>query len=132
MPQHRIDVRCAFDTLARRHHSVKPVKETLLNENVEYLGHISTLVGLEPTGKHITAIRDTPAPIDQSLGLANKTQLRSFIGLVKYARRYIKNCGTLRVPLNQLLKDESDGIWRPWHQLAFVTLKHAIAFTKGV
>jgi len=89
---------------------------------------------VEPTGKHANAIRDMPAPIDHSLGLVNKTQLRSFTGLVKYARRYIKNCGTLPDPLiNQLPKDESDGIWRPRHELAFVvTLKHAIAFTKGV
>ena len=73
-----------------------------------------------------------PAPIDHSLGLVSKKQLRSFIGLVKYVWRYIKNCGTLCDPLNQLLKDEFDGIWRPRHELAFVTLKHAIDFTKGV
>ena len=46
VPQHRIDVRCAFDKLVRRHHSLKPVKATVLDENIEYLGHISTPQGL--------------------------------------------------------------------------------------
>ena len=73
-----------------------------------------------------------PPPIDKSLGLVNKTQLRSFIGLVKYVRRYIKNCGLLCDPLNQLLKDDSDGIWCPHHELAFTSLKHEIAYSQGV
>ena len=92
VPQHRGDARAAFDRLARRHHSVKPAKANILNNGIEYLGHISTPSGLKPTDKHVKAIRETPPPIDKSFGLVNKTQLRSFAGLVKYVRRYIKTC----------------------------------------
>ena len=91
---------------------MKPSKATLLNKDTAYPGHISTPQGLRPTDKHMKAIRDMPPPSDVSLGLVNKSQLRSFIGLVKYVRRYIKGCGLLCGPLNQLLKDDSDGIWR--------------------
>ena len=132
VPQHRGDVRAAFDRLARRHHAVKPIKANILNDNIEYLGHISTPEGLKPTDKHVKAIREMPPPIDKSLGLVNKTQLRSFIGLVKYVRRYIKNCGLLCDPLNQLLKDDSDGKWLAHHELAYASLKHEIAYSQGV
>ena len=132
VPKHRVDVRAAFDRLARRHHAVKPAKANVLNDDIEYLGHISTPDGLRPTDKHVKAIREMPPPIDHSVGLVNKTQLRSFIGLVKYVRRYIKNCGLLCDPLNQLLKDDSDRICRAHHELAFQSLKHDIAYSKGV
>ena len=35
VPQHRGDVRAAFDRLARRHHAVKPVKANILNDDIE-------------------------------------------------------------------------------------------------
>ena len=71
VPQHRGDVRAAFDRLARRHHAVKPSKANILNGNIEYLGHISTPEGLKPTNKHVKAIREMPPPIDKSLAAPN-------------------------------------------------------------
>ena len=73
VPQHRGGVRAAFDRLARRHHAVKPVKANILNDDIEYLGHISTPSGLKPTDKHVKAIREMPPSIDKLLGLLNKT-----------------------------------------------------------
>ena len=81
------DVRAAFDRLARRHHAVKPAKANVLNDEIEYLGHISTPEGLRPTDKHVKAIREMPPPIDHSVGLVNKTQLRSFIVHHRIVRR---------------------------------------------
>ena len=45
VPRRRVAVRAAFDRLARRHHAAKPIKANILNDNIEYLGHISTPEG---------------------------------------------------------------------------------------
>ena len=129
---HRVDVRQAFGRMAARHHSVKPPKASILRKDVEYLGHISTPEGLRATPKHVEAIRDMPPPLDEDTGKINKTSLRSFIGLVKYVRRYIKDCGRLCDPLNQQLRDDADGKWSAVQDMVFNRLKHEIIYSKGV
>ena len=131
LEDHRRDMRQALDRMARRHHSVKPEKAAILQKILEYLGHMSTPNGTRPTAKHIQAIVDMPAPIDEETGLINKTSLRSFIGLVKYVRRYIPDCGRLCDPLNQQLTDDADGVWTAVADMVFGRLKFEIAFTKG-
>ena len=130
--EHRSDVRQAFDRLARRWHSVKPTKASLLRPNVEYLGHISTPRGLMPSDKHVKAIKEMPPPLDEDSGLVSKTRLRSFLGMVKFERRYIKNCGRLCDPLNQELRDDASGVWTAEMDMVFNRLKTEIVFTKGV
>ena len=97
---------------------------------MEYLGHISTPTGLRPTLKHVSAIVDMPPPLGRD-GKVNKTMLKSFIGMVKYSRRYIPKCGKVCNALNSQLRDDADGIWTQEHQAAMYKLKHRIAHTKG-
>ena len=52
--------------------------------------------------------------------------------MVKYSRRYIKNCASVCEPLNNLLTDGSDGVWRDEHQQAISYLKKCISESKGV
>ena len=107
--------------------SVKSEKGNILRPEVEYLGHISTKSGLRPTDKHVKAIVEMPPPVDKENGKINKTSLRSFIGMVKYDRRYIANCGKLCEPLNSQLKDDADGVWGPVHDMVFTRLKLEMA-----
>ena len=131
LAEHRQDVTEVWTRLACRGHSLKPSKTSILKDDVEYLGHISTPEGLKPTNKHVRAIVDMPAPVDAS-GRVDKTRLRSFLGMVKYSRRYIKMCAKVCEPLNALLTEASDGVWREEHQRAADYLKKCIAETKGV
>ena len=65
-------------------------------------------------------------------GTVNMTSLRSFIGMCKYLRRYLKDCAKHCMKLNELLCNDSDGKWTEGHAQAWDALKHDVATTKGV
>ena len=69
-------------------------------------------------------VQNFPVPITQK-------QLRGFLGLCNYYRRFVKNYARICVPLNALLKKEvkinfSPSDWTPQCQTAFETLKQAL------
>jgi len=129
--EHRASMLRVFSRLARRQHSIKPSKLNILQAEARYLGHISTEEGLKPTGEHVTAITEMPYPAYED-GTVNMTSLRSFIGMCKYLRRYLKDCAKHCMKLNELLCNDSDGKWTEGHAQAWDALKHDVATTKGV
>ena len=98
--------------LASRGHSLKPSKVKLLQEEVEYLGHISTPQGIKITPGQRDAIIKMPYPLN-SEGEVDETRLRSFIGLANFSRRYIDNFAMHAYLLNGLLRKDPQG-FGPW------------------
>ncbi|GBG68721.1 hypothetical protein CBR_g3263 [Chara braunii] len=70
---------------------------------VLYLGHVLDGDGIKPEDSKITAIRDWPTP-------RTLTELRSFLGLANYYRKFVRNFSTIAAPLRRLLKKEA--IWQ--------------------
>ena len=70
-----------------------------------------------------------PAYLDQT---SNITSLRSFIGMVKYLRRYIKYCAKFCSVLNGLLCNDSDLLWKQRHQEAWGSLVKAVVENVGI
>ena len=128
---HRTDVAENLTKLAEKHHTIKPKKMKVLPERFKYLGHIVTREGTQPSDDHVKAIRDMPEPLLGD-GTIDESGLRSFIGMVKYLRRYIMNCGHLCSKLNELLTKDSDKRWDEPHQHVFDRLKELVVTSKGV
>ena len=64
---------------------------------VEYLGHRISKNGLHPTIEKVRAISDAPTP-------TNMTQLKSFLGIVKYYSKFLPSLSSTLAPLYRLLQ----------------------------
>ena len=65
--------------------------------SVKFLGHLTTLDGIEPNKKNIEAVTSFPAP-------AKIKDHCAFFDLYYYYQRFIKNCSVLAGLLIQSLK----------------------------
>lgn len=98
---------------------IKHSKCTFAQQKLEYLGHIISVDGVSTDPAKIQAIQNWPAPTDLR-------QLRGFLGLAGYYRKFIRNYGSISRPLSDLLKKGVVFSWSPQLQLSFDTLKQAL------
>ena len=91
--------------------------------SVDYLGHIITSEGLQPTREKIHAITDAPTP-------TNLAQLRSFLGLVNYYSKFLPQLATTLSPLYSLLQRDTKWHWSNKQQEAFQTAKDQLSSTR--
>ncbi|GBL72889.1 Retrovirus-related Pol polyprotein from transposon 17.6 [Araneus ventricosus] len=86
---------------------------------VKYLGHLVGQGLRQPEELKVQAIKDFPTP-------TTKTQVRAFLGLAGYYRRYIPEFSVIAAPLTDLLKGKirkSTVGWNETCQKAFDELK---------
>ena len=86
---------------------------------MEYLGHLISAEGVKTDMSKVQAIVDWSVP--QSV-----KQLRSFLGLVGYYRKFIKGYAMLSRPLTNLLR-LGEFQWNEHAQGAFEALKRALS-----
>jgi hypothetical protein len=89
---------------------------------VEYLGHIISHQGVATEEAKIQAVKVWPTP-------KNWKELRWFLGLIGYYRRFIKNYGLISKSLSNLLKKGVPYVWTEVTESAFQQLKQALITT---
>ena len=105
-----------FDRLHTAGLKLKAKKCTLYGEQVEYLGHIISKTGVATDPKKVEAIKSWPEP-------SSVKDVRSFLGLCGYYRRYVKDFSKIAKPLHKLTNKGAKFQWTEECQSSFDKLK---------
>jgi hypothetical protein len=80
--EHQAHVRLDLEVLKRERFFVCKAKSSFAQSEIKYLGHIVDKQGIRPDPKKVEAVQTWPVP-------KNVHDVRSFLGLVNYFRKFI-------------------------------------------
>lgn len=100
LDEHLTKLRAVFDRLRDTNLKVQLDKSEFLCKEVTYLGHTITPEGLKPNTDKIDAILNYPLP-------KTTTEIKSFLGLIGYYRKFIKDFSKITQPMTACLKKNS-------------------------
>ena len=78
---------------------INPDKCHFASREVQFLGHVVGIDGIKPDPEKVIKIKDYPEP-------RNQKELRRFIGMTAYYRKFIKEFSRTAKPLFKLLESE--------------------------
>ncbi|XP_076656370.1 uncharacterized protein LOC143361015 [Halictus rubicundus] len=99
---------------------VNPEKCEFCREEVRYLGFVVSREGLKVDSEKVAPVLSFPVP-------RNIRQLRRFLGMASWYRRFIPDFATVAEPLNILLRKGQPWKWEDGQQSAFEKIRHLIA-----
>ena len=88
-------------------------------DKVEYLGFDVSARGVQPSPDKVRAVVEWPKP-------SSVKDVRSFLGLAGFYRRFIKNFSLKARPLTELTRDDAVWRWEEPQEMAFKTLKRSL------
>jgi len=97
----------------------KMTKCEIMQRKVEYLGHFISDDGIIVDSRKIDVIKTWPIP-------TNVSEVRSFLGMASYYRKFVKNFATIATPLTDLLHKDNEFHWKQAEIEAFEQLKYAL------
>lgn len=121
LEEHTQHLELVLEQLRKHQFFLKESKCSFAQASLEYLGHIISARGVATDSSKIAAMVNWPAP-------TTVTELRAFLGLTGYYRRFVKGYGQLTKPLTNLLKLKHF-TWTQEAQMAFEKVKTTMTQT---
>lgn len=118
-PQHLKHLREVFLRFRTAGLKLKPSKCHLARSSVTFLGHRVSSTGVEPDPSNVDKVKTWPTP-------TSATQVRAFLGLCSYYRRFIKHFARMAEPLYRLTHKGVLFSWSAEAQEAFNALKQVL------
>jgi hypothetical protein len=85
-------------------------------KSISFLGHIVSAAGVSVDPSKIEAVKEWPVP-------KSAKEIKSFIGLAGYYRRFVRDFSKIAAPLTKLTRKGMKYIWTQECQSAFEELK---------
>eukprot|EP00253_Pinus_taeda_P009062 PITA_09062 len=117
--EHQEHLRKVLQTLQEHQLYAKFSKCDFFKEEIQYLGHVITKEGIAVDPEKIKAIMDWPVPKDVA-------DVRSFMSLAGYYRRFVEGFSRVAFPITSLQKKGKKFHWTPNCQKSFEQLKHLL------
>jgi hypothetical protein len=114
--EHAEHLRLALGTLREHQLYAKFSKCEFWLKEVGFLGHVLSAGGVSVDPSKIKAITERQPP-------TNPTEVRSFLGLAGYYRKFVEGFSSVARPLTQLLKKDKKFVWTDKCEKSFQELK---------
>ncbi|MCG8079018.1 MAG: reverse transcriptase, partial [Candidatus Thiodiazotropha taylori] len=105
-----------FQRLQEANLKLNPKKCSLFCKKVSFLGHQVSEEGVATDPEKIQTVKNWPQ-------MQNVKEVRQFIGLASYYRKYIPGFATICKPLHRLTEKDHPFVWSDECQTAFETIK---------
>ena len=113
---HLKDIKQVLQRFREHNLKIKLKKCHFAQKELHFLGHLITPEGLKPDPDKLRAVDEFKTPKDI-------TNVRQFLGLAGYYRRFIKDFASIARPLFNLLKNDHPFYWDEGCKTAFEVLK---------
>ncbi|KAD3640483.1 hypothetical protein E3N88_29706 [Mikania micrantha] len=117
--EHAQHLKLILELLAREKLYAKFSKCEFWLREVQFLGHVVNQNGIQVDPSKIQAVKQWETP-------RTPTEIRQFLGLAGYYRRFIKNFSKIALPLTTLTQKNQPFIWDFQQEEAFQLLKHKL------
>jgi hypothetical protein len=117
--EHEQHLRTVLQILRNKQLYAKLSKCEFFKKEIGFLGHVINQHGIKMESSKIEAVTKWPQP-------KNVHEVRSFLGLAGYYRRFVKDFSMIASPLTELLHKNKKFDWTDVQELAFQQLKLAV------
>lgn len=124
MPSHTFDdgmkhLENVLELFAQAGLTLKLAKCIFFGSTVEYLGFEVSSEGIRPGPRKTEAVERFPVP-------QNQHNIRQFLGLASFFRRFVPNFSVIAKPLTNLLKKDARWLWGEEQENAFRKLQKSL------
>ena len=116
LDEHLTHLTEVFRRLRKANLRLKLKKCMFLRPKVQYLGHVISREGVSPNPEKVEKMKNYPVP-------TNPTEVRQFLGLASYYRRFMKDFAKIAKPLHSLTCKDVTFEWSHACHDAFEVLK---------
>lgn len=117
--QHIATLAAVFDRFQQHGFRLGAAKCSFLRSSVTFLGHVVDCDGVRADPQLLDKITNYPRP-------HTHTEVRAFLQLVNYYRRFVHQAADIGKPLNELLKKGVAFVWSEFQETAFQKLRTAL------
>ena len=118
--EHMKHLQYVFDRLRDANLRCKPSKCDFARTEISFLGHVISERGISPDPQKVEVIKNLLPP-------QTVKEVRSFVGMASYYRKFIPNFSGVASPLTDLTRKRASFQWTDVCQKAFETLKYALS-----
>ena len=97
LAEHRVHLECLLKRIEEFGLKISVEKSNLCQPEVKFMGHIVSAEGARPNEEKVRAIKEMPVP-------RNVKEVRTFLGMMGYYRKFVANLAKKTEPLTALLR----------------------------